>query len=178
MTGIGSIRGDVDAILNGLIRDGVITSFRTNFDSLSGALAPHIMVTADVVTLSGQPGYDPKRVAQIRDTVMRKLNPIGPGVIVSVRDGRHTKRPVREAEPGGFTGEQCRAARRLLGWSLAEHAHVAGVGLHTVGTFERGEAVPRPETLKAIIGALEAAGVEFTDGDVRPRPEALKRKRS
>jgi DNA-binding XRE family transcriptional regulator len=120
------------------------------------------MVTADVVTLSGQPGYDPKRVAQIRDTVMRKLNPIGPGVIVSVRDGRNTKPPVRDAEPGGFTGEQCRAARRLLGWSLAEHAHVAGVGLQAIGAFERGETIPRPETLAAIVGALEAAGVEFT----------------
>ena len=88
MTDIGSIRGDVNAILNGLIREGLITSFKTNFDSVSGAIAPHIMVTADVVTLSGAPGYDPKRVTQIRDTVMRKLNPIGPGVIVSVRDGR------------------------------------------------------------------------------------------
>ena len=85
MTGIGSIRGDVNAILNGLIREGVITSFQTNFDSLSGALAPHIMVTADVVTLSGKPGYDPTRVAQIRNTVLRSLNPIGPGLIVSVR---------------------------------------------------------------------------------------------
>ena len=169
MPGIGSVRGDVNAILNSLVEEGVITSFRTNFDSLSGALAPHIMVTADVVTLSGKPGYDPTRVAQIRDTVLRKMNPIGPGVIVSVRGTV----PAAESIPGGITGEHCRAARRLLGWSLAEHSHVSGVGLQAIGAFERGETVPRPETLAAIVGALEKAGIAFThDGPgVRLRTE-------
>jgi DNA-binding XRE family transcriptional regulator len=174
MPGVGSTRGDVNAILSALIREGVITSFKTNFDTLSGALAPHIMVTADVVTLSGKPGYDPKRVAQIRNTVLRKLNPIGPGVIVSVRGTV----PEAQTIPGDVTGEQCRAARHLLGWSLADHSHVAGVGLQSIGAFERGTVAPRPETLKAIIGALEGAGVEFTDADVRLRADAMKRKPS
>jgi len=34
-----------------------------------------------------------------------------------------------------------------------------------ISTFERGKRVPRPETLAAIIGALQAAGVVFTNGD-------------
>jgi len=121
------------------------------------------MVTADVVTLSGKPAYDPTRVAQIRNTVLRKLNPIGPGVIVSVRGTV----AATETLPGGVTGEHCRAARRLVGWSLAEHSHVSGVGLQAIGAYERGETVPRPETLAAIVGALEKAGVVFTnDGEL------------
>jgi hypothetical protein len=32
--GRGSIRGDVNVILNGLIRDGVIAAFETSFDKL------------------------------------------------------------------------------------------------------------------------------------------------
>jgi transcriptional regulator with XRE-family HTH domain len=61
---------------------------------------------------------------------------------------------------------------------MHEHAHVAGVGVHAVGNFERGETVPRAETLAAIVGALTGAGIEFTEDGVRIRPEALKRKRS
>jgi predicted transcriptional regulator len=42
-------------------------------------------------------------------------------------------------------------------------AKAARVSLPEIGSFERGLVPPRPETLKAIIGALEAAGIEFTD---------------
>lgn len=62
-------------------------------------------------------------------------------------------------------GEQCRAGRRLLGWSIEEHAHAAGVNVQTIGAFERAQCVPRAQTLAAITGALEAAGVEFSNGD-------------
>ena len=49
--GRGSIRGDVNVILNGLIADGVITGFETNFDNpISSALALHVRVTANVIT--------------------------------------------------------------------------------------------------------------------------------
>ena len=62
-----------------------------------------------------------------------------------------------------ITTEQCRVARNLLGWTAEELADAARVSLPSIGSFERGLVTPQPETLKAIIGALEAAGVEFTD---------------
>jgi len=99
---------------------------------------------------------------------MRKLNPIGPGVIVSVRETPSRMVEVAPDATPGVTGEQCRAGRRLLGWSLAHFAHVAGLNTWAVGRFERGETIPRPEVLAAITGALEAAGVELTADGARP----------
>ena len=40
--------------------------------------------------------------------------------------------------------------------------HQEGVSLQSVGSFERGQTVPRPETLAAIMGALEVVGIEVT----------------
>ena len=165
MTGVRSVRGDVNAILNGMIREGVITSFETNFgDPVSMAFALHVRVAAD--HLGDDPrkaGYEERRRG-LQDRIIRQLKPVAPDVIVSVRGAAATSsRKPMAAAPGGITGEQCRAARRLLGLSLERFAPVAGVGFQAIGAFERGETIPRPETLAAIVGALEAAGVEFTD---------------
>ena len=62
-----------------------------------------------------------------------------------------------------ITTEQCRVARNLLGWTAEDLAEAARVSLPGIGSFERGLVAPPPERLAAIIGALEAAGVEFTD---------------
>ena len=95
--------------------------------------------------------------------ILRQLQSVVPDVIVSVRGAApRTPKPMAET-PGGITGEQCRAARRLLGLSLERFAPIAGVRFQVIGAFERGESLPRPETLAAILGALEGAGVEFTD---------------
>ena len=62
-----------------------------------------------------------------------------------------------------ITADQCRAARGLLGWTAEDLAEAARVSLPGIGSFERGLFPPPPERLAAIIGAFEAAGVEFTD---------------
>jgi transcriptional regulator with XRE-family HTH domain len=62
-----------------------------------------------------------------------------------------------------ITREQCRAARGLLGWSQADLAQAALVGVVTVRQFETGAHGPRRLTLHAVRSALEAAGVEFID---------------
>jgi hypothetical protein len=62
-----------------------------------------------------------------------------------------------------FTGPQCRAARGLLGWSVARLAEAAGVSWRTIQRAEASQGVPRMhiDTLEKIQFALEGAGVEF-----------------
>ena len=66
--------------------------------------------------------------------------------------------------------EQCRAARAWLGWQQKELAQAAGVSLSTVRDFEAGRRVPMANNAKAIVTALEAAGLRLTmfeDGNPR-----------
>ena len=65
------------------------------------------------------------------------------------------------------TPEQCRAARGLLGWSQADLAQKAAVGIVTVRHLEAGAHVPRRATLDVIRRSLESAGVEFIDENGR-----------
>ena len=86
MTGTRSIRGDVNAILNRLVGEGIITGFETNFDSpLATALALHIKVTADLITDPRIPGYDDKAVRAIRNRIPKDIKPLSTGVVVSIR---------------------------------------------------------------------------------------------
>jgi transcriptional regulator with XRE-family HTH domain len=61
--------------------------------------------------------------------------------------------------------EQSRAARGLLDWSQTKLASLSNLGESTIRDFEKGRRAPRPHNLAAIRAALEAAGVEFTNGD-------------
>jgi transcriptional regulator with XRE-family HTH domain len=63
-----------------------------------------------------------------------------------------------------FVPAQSRAARALLNWSQANLASASGVATKTVADFERQERSPYPRTLADIQRALEAAGVEFSNG--------------
>ena len=63
-----------------------------------------------------------------------------------------------------MTPGQSRAARRLLGWSQTRLAKEAGLGVSTVADFERERRMVSPEAADKLQRALEAAGVEFTNG--------------
>ena len=52
MPGVRTIRGKVNVVLNGLVREGVITGFRTNFDVPERLSGPIVTVT---VPASGSP---------------------------------------------------------------------------------------------------------------------------
>jgi transcriptional regulator with XRE-family HTH domain len=56
---------------------------------------------------------------------------------------------------------QCRAARDLLGWTLEDLAHAAGVSIFTVRDFERDKRIPDTQTLTLMRRAFEGAGIEF-----------------
>jgi transcriptional regulator with XRE-family HTH domain len=85
-----------------------------------------------------------------------------------------------------ITADQLRAARGLLGWSQKELAVEAKVGRATIADFEVGKRRPYPRTLADLQRTLEAAGVEFVNGDdlgvkikrsilMAPRPVANER---
>ncbi len=74
-----------------------------------------------------------------------------------------------------MTPDQAKAARKLLGWSVPRLSALSDTSLYAVRTFEQtGRVVPlngkgraKPsDPVAAIRATLEAAGVEFTNGQV------------
>jgi transcriptional regulator with XRE-family HTH domain len=59
---------------------------------------------------------------------------------------------------------QLRMARAAVGWGVRELAEKAGVTANTVTRIENG-ADAKQSTMDALQRALEAAGVEFTNGE-------------
>lgn len=62
-----------------------------------------------------------------------------------------------------MTSAQIRAARALLNWSVRELAAESGIHRNTISNIETGKSGGDPETLTALRGALEAAGVIFVE---------------
>lgn len=59
-----------------------------------------------------------------------------------------------------LTVAQCRAARALLGWTAAEVATAAGIGIMTVKRFEGGQTI-NAVSIGKIRTALVDAGITF-----------------
>ena len=62
-----------------------------------------------------------------------------------------------------LTGQQIRAARGALNWSVQKLADVTGVGTATIVRYERITGIPKTRkcNLELIGRAFEAAGIEF-----------------
>ncbi len=70
-----------------------------------------------------------------------------------------------------ITAAQIRMARAALDWTVRDLADKAEVAPTTVNRIERGRAAPNRSTQAVLQRALEAAGIEFLDGDgVRIKP--------
>ena len=63
-----------------------------------------------------------------------------------------------------FIPVQCQMARAALDLGIRELARSAKVSIDTITRFERGDPL-KERTVEAIKRALEAAGVEFTNGE-------------
>lgn len=63
----------------------------------------------------------------------------------------------------GIAGEQIRAARGALNWSVQELADRTGIGSATIVRYETVKGVPksRKGNLETIKATLESAGIEF-----------------
>jgi len=59
---------------------------------------------------------------------------------------------------------QCRAARALLDWTQPDLAEASGLSLTTVVDYESGRRRVSTEAADRMRAALEAAGIEFTNG--------------
>jgi len=59
---------------------------------------------------------------------------------------------------------QSRAARGLLDWSQTQLGERSNLSESTIRDFEKGRRTPSANNLAAIQRALEAAGIEFTNG--------------
>jgi hypothetical protein len=69
--------GDVNAALNRLVREGVITGFRTNISEPSSTLALHVVITTDAA-------LDGAGALAARARVEKQLEPLVPGAVVTV----------------------------------------------------------------------------------------------
>jgi predicted transcriptional regulator len=67
-----------------------------------------------------------------------------------------------------ITPAQCRAGRALVELDQAHLARQANVSRNVIVDFEKGRRTPTTNNLAAIRAALEAAGVEFTNGGDQP----------
>ncbi|MFT8243965.1 transcriptional regulator [Roseomonas sp. BN140053] len=64
-----------------------------------------------------------------------------------------------------MTPEQCREARKFLGWTHQRLGVRSGTSGYTVRNFELGQVRTRETNVAAIRAALEAAGMEFIPGN-------------
>lgn len=76
-----------------------------------------------------------------------------------------------------ITPEQCRAGRAWLDWKQSELAQAAAVSQSTVRDFEKGRRTPTVANAKAIVAALDQAGIILT-WDERGDPRGVERKGS
>jgi hypothetical protein len=75
MVGRGNFRGDLNAVLNRLVREGVIAAFRTNFSVKDSPAGLCVMVTPN--------GAD---AGSVKDQVHQALAPLARDGIITIED--------------------------------------------------------------------------------------------
>jgi hypothetical protein len=155
-----SRRGLINIILNRLVSTGAIGGFRTNYETRKEPNLLRITVT----------GADGANAAAVQIEVLKALGQVGEGAEIIV-----------ESPEIEITGDEIRAARKLLGWHRAQVAQRArGITGNTIGKAE-GDYPGEPPTLEQLAeirDVLEAAGVEFTSGEPGVKLKATKARKA
>jgi transcriptional regulator with XRE-family HTH domain len=73
-----------------------------------------------------------------------------------------------------ITSDQAKAARKLLGWSVARLASRAAISDETIRKLESGRHRPADDIIVSIQNTLQAAGIEFTSA-AEPAVRLMKR---
>jgi transcriptional regulator with XRE-family HTH domain len=129
-------------------------------------------------TNGGEPGVKLRKSAVAAPMVPEHPTHAEADPVPQARDPQVTIRK----KPGisNISPEQVKAARELLGWSQGELAAKLGVSETAVSLFEREKRRLLALDVSAVRNALEAAGVEFTNGaepgaklapDATPKPD-------
>ena len=86
-------RGDVNVALNRLVREGVLTAFRTNFDQVGPGVPLRITASAPLVADPALPAFDKIRLDQTRLLVRLALGDLGPDAVVTIEglDASHAR---------------------------------------------------------------------------------------
>jgi ribosome-binding protein aMBF1 (putative translation factor) len=77
---------------------------------------------------------------------------------------RRAGRQAEEGEAMSITPAECKAARKLLGWSQKKLATKLLIDEGSISSFERRHRLPPQLDLAKLQRLFEAAGVEFTNG--------------
>lgn len=77
-------RGDVNVALNRLIREGVLTAFKTNFDQAGPGVVLEVRASTPLVADPALPGYDQTKIDQLRLLVTLALGEFGRAAVVTV----------------------------------------------------------------------------------------------
>lgn len=124
----------------------------------------------------------PSAAATLGRATSAKASPAGTSSVPSQRS-RVTAKPPKAAEgaelrPSMLTPQECRAARKALGWTLLRLAVAADVSPTTTWLFENCRRTAFPSTLSALRRALEGAGYEFpnaADDEIRALAAEIER---
>ena len=86
-------RGDVNVALNRLIREGVLTAFRTNFDQIGPGVPLQVTASAPLVADPALPAFDKIRLDQTHLLVRLALGDLGPDAVVTIEglDASHAR---------------------------------------------------------------------------------------
>ena len=76
--------GRINAKLNRLVHEGVITGFKTNLAEAGHLLGLHVIVMASIIADHRSPGFDPEKVEEVREKVAHALEPVTRGATVTV----------------------------------------------------------------------------------------------
>ena len=86
-------RGDVNAALNRLVREGVLTGFRTNFDQVGPGVPLQITASVPLVSDPAEPGFDKTKLDGTRLLVLLALGDLRHAAVVTVEGTGEGERP-------------------------------------------------------------------------------------